>query len=287
MALLLAFVTALCETIKDISAKKVSKVFSPHHLLFFYKLVSVILLFPLAIFQWKFEPSASTLTITLMDGFLNIFAFLFYLRAISLSPVSLVVPLLSFSPALLLITSPLMLGETPSPMGLLGILLIVVGSYILYMEGRGLFSPIKALFRERGARFMLLTVLLWSITANLDKMGTKATSPITWVFLINSIVVVGMGIWLYASGRTISLQNKNGKRLKFPIIMGVADAVGAVFQMVAITMTLVPYVISIKRLSVLMSVIAGTTYLKEGRIIQRISGTILMLAGSTLILLTI
>ncbi len=283
MAFLLAFFTAVSETVKDISARKVSSRITPDYLLFMYKSISTIFIFPFAVLQWKFHLSAYTLLITLLDGFLNLLAFYFYLKAISLSPVSLVVPLLSFSPALLLITSPLILKEIPNPYGLAGVLLIVLGSYILYLNNQGILSPFKAMVEEKGARYMLLTVLLWSITANLDKIGVRATSPIVWVFLINFIVASGAGIWIYLKkGKTFRLK---GGEVRFPVIMGIFDAMGAVFQMIAITMTLVPYVISIKRLSVLLSVIAGTTYLKEGRIIQRTTGAALMLGGSILIIL--
>ncbi len=280
MAFLLAFITAIGETTKDIIARRVSPTTSVAGLLFWYKLFSILIVLPFALLSWRFENTPRTYLLVASDGLLNVFAFYFYLKALSLSPVSLMVPLLAFSPALLLITSPIILGEFPDSMGLAGILLITVGSYILYMEDSGDYlSPIKALLREKGSRYMLATVLLWSITANLDKLGTQATSPVVWVLLINIFVATGAFVMMK--------KRPDGKPSRFhpaSILMGLADGVGAVAQMTALRLTIVPYVISIKRLSVLMSVIIGTTFLGEGKALQRIIGTALMLTGSVLIL---
>ncbi len=281
MAFLLAFITALGETTKDIIARRISSTTSVAGLLFWYKTFSIATILPFALFTWRFENTLRTYILVASDGLLNVFAFYFYLKALSLSPVSLMVPLLAFSPVLLLITSPIMLGEFPDSAGLAGILLITAGSYILYMEDSGdILSPIRALLREKGSRYMLATVFLWSITANLDKMGTQASSPVVWVLLINIFVAAGAFLMMK---RTRS-EGASGFH-PASILMGVADGGGAVAQMTALKLTIVPYVISIKRLSVLMSVIIGTTFLKEGRALQRITGTALMLAGSILILL--
>ncbi len=281
MAFLLAFITALGETMKDIIARRVSPTIPVAELLFWYKLFSILIVLPFALLNWRFENTPGTYILVASDGLLNIFAFYFYLRALSLSPVSLMVPLLAFSPALLLITSPIMLGEFPDSMGLAGILLITAGSYILYMEDSGNpLSPIRALLREKGSRYMMATVLLWSITANLDKMGTRATSPVVWVLLINVFVAAGAFIMMRKGVKGDGFSRPHPAS----VLMGLADGVGAVAQMTALKLTIVPYVISIKRLSVLMSVIAGTTFLKEGKALQRITGTALMLTGSALIL---
>jgi len=280
VAFLLAFITAIGETTKDIIARRISPTMAVADLLFWYKLVSIIVILPFALLSWRFENTPRTYILAVSDGLLNAFAFYSYLRAISLSPVSLMVPLLAFSPVLLLLTSPLMLGEFPDSTGLAGILLITAGSYILYMENSGdPISPIRALLKEKGSRYMLLTVFLWSITANLDKLGTDATSPVVWVLLINLFV---------AAGAFIMMKKHSGRSLQFhpaSLVMGIADGIGAVAQMAALGLTIVPYVISIKRLSVLMSVIVGTTFLREGKALQRITGTALMLAGSILILI--
>src|SRR3989338_3641757 len=52
-----------------------------------------------------------------------------YIKSIKNSPLSLVAPLLSFTPVFLVLTSFVMLGEFPNLTGLIGILLVVAGTY--------------------------------------------------------------------------------------------------------------------------------------------------------------
>ena len=67
----------------------------------------------------------------LVGGGLNVFTNLIYMRAIKLSDLSITIPLITFTPLFMLITSPLILGEFPNLFGIAGIVLIVTGSYLL------------------------------------------------------------------------------------------------------------------------------------------------------------
>src|SRR3989338_6795227 len=60
----------------------------------------------------------------------EVLAWVFYIKAIRISPLSLVVPLLSLTPIFLIFTSFAILNELPGFIGFFGILLIVAGGFI-------------------------------------------------------------------------------------------------------------------------------------------------------------
>jgi uncharacterized membrane protein len=164
-------------------------------------------------------------------------------------------------------------------LGLLGILLIVLGSYFLNIQERhkGYILPFKALIRERGPRLMLLVALIWSITSNFDKIGIGHSSPIFWAVTVNVfIALVLLSIMLYRSGNNMRYIRTNFVAL-LPI--GVCAAATSIFQMVAISLTLVVYVIAIKRTSAIMSVLFGHFVFKEKGVRERLTGAVTMLAG--------
>lgn len=70
-----------------------------------------------------------------------------FIRAVKISPLSLTLPITTFTPVFLLITSPIIVGEFPKPLGVLGILSVVFGSYILNLSKRahGALEPIVLL----------------------------------------------------------------------------------------------------------------------------------------------
>lgn len=105
---------------------------------------------------------------------------LMYLKAIKETDLSLALPLMTFTPLFLLFTSPFMVGEVPSFMGCMGVILIVVGSYCLNIHTfhKGPWEPFKALVSSRGPRIMLACAFLFSFTCNFHKIALLESSPI-------------------------------------------------------------------------------------------------------------
>jgi uncharacterized membrane protein len=66
-----------------------------------------------------------------MSAALRLISLLLYQTAIQLSPLSTTIPYLSFTPAMLLATAYLMIGEVPSWSGLIGVMIVTFGGYLL------------------------------------------------------------------------------------------------------------------------------------------------------------
>ena len=83
-------------------------------------------------------------------------SWILYIKAIRISPLSLVVPLISLTPVFLVITSFVILGEIPTAIGFIGILLVVIGAYILNFKSlsKGILGPFRFIFREKGCSYM-------------------------------------------------------------------------------------------------------------------------------------
>lgn len=217
---------------------------------------------------------------------LNVLTTILYMQAIKDSDLSLTVPMVSFTPVFLLITSPLMLGEFPNLLGLLGVLFVVGGSYLLQIQKARIdpLGPFKALFREKGPRLMLLNAAIWSITANVDKHGIQHSSPFFWVVVTHTAITIGLLpiMLIRSSHRVHELRTQFGAL--FPI--GLVTSIALICQMAALTMTLVVHVIAIKRISTVLSVIWGAALFKEEGFGHRIGGVLIMLLGVFLITLS-
>ena len=105
------------------------------------------------------------LSIGVVSALLKAGSSIVYQRAMQLSPISLSIPYLAFTPTLLLITSYVLLGERPSWHGVVGVVVMTGGAYGLNAAGRGQSSPAgpgesasnekvieKELARARGAQ---------------------------------------------------------------------------------------------------------------------------------------
>lgn len=215
------------------------------------------------------------------DSAINIVAYLFYFRAFRLADASLVAPLVLLTPLLMLVTSPLMLGESVPPAGAIGVVFTVVGVGLLDAgEKPGRRLNFVTFLRNPGARAMLTTAALWSIAANIDRMGVLASTPLIWITgVTDAIALFALCYRLSRPHRPAGL-----RALRPAFLAGAAMSVGNTAQMWALTILFAPYVIAIKRLSALFTVLASGRLLKED-VGGRLPGAALMLAGAIIIAL--
>ena len=236
----------------------------------------------LAIDGWP-ELQPGLLPVLLVFSVMIAVGSLLIIRATRIAPLSTSMPVLSFTPAFLLVTSWVMLGERSGPQGTAGVLAIVVGAYVLNAHQRsvGLLAPLKALVTSRGSLYVLGTALIYAVTANLGKIGilkSSATFFTTASYLVVSLIVLPFML------RTTAGQARVLRAHARPLLlMGAAAAVMMICYAVAVQMTIVPYVVALKRTNGLFSVLFGLMLFGEGRIRQSLLGAAIMFAGVVLI----
>lgn len=215
----------------------------------------------------------------------EVLAWVFYIKAIRISPLSLVVPLISLTPVFLVFTSFVILDELPTMVGFFGILLVVVGAYILNLKSikEGILEPFKAIFKEKGCIYMIIVAFLFSITSNLGKILVLKSSPLFFSAIYYPLLAMTfLIICLFISKKNIAQLKSNFSNLFFT---GLFFGLMAIFHFLAIQLVIVPYMISIKRTSSIFSVLYGWLLFKEKNIRPRIIGALVMLIGSGLIIL--
>lgn len=204
-------------------------------------------------------------------------------KAFKESDASIVTPMFALSPMLVVGTSFLMLNEVPSLLGLAGVACITLGAYVLKIEeSTHVLDPFRKLWEERGVQLIIVVILIYSVTANIDKLGVQASSPVFWaltVYSLSSLFMFPVMVW-----RSDSWRGKLEKDWRPLAFLGLLGGASTVFQMMAIEITLVSYVIAIKRLSIPIAVVLSMFMLKEkDSFRERMEGSVLMVIGAILI----
>ncbi len=274
-----AFLTAFFKSTKDVFSKKGLKDIDEYIVAWALRFFALPFLLPLLFFI-KIPVIGNQFWLALfIGGSLNVVTTILYMKAIKVSDLSITIPMVTLTPLFLLITSPLIIGEFPNIFGIVGILLIVMGSYMLNIKkkSQGYFAPFKALLEEKGPRLMLIVAFIWSITANFDKIGLLNSSPIFWVIAINIFITLCMFPIMFYKSRGKIKQIPVNLHALLPI--GLFSSLALICQMTAISLTLVVYVISIERTSAIISVLFGYLIFKEKGIKERLMGVTIMLIG--------
>jgi len=239
-----------------------------------------------------------------IGGGLNILAFILYVKALKMADMSLTVPLVTLTPLFLLVTSPLIVQEWPTSADAAGVVLLIIGSYVLNLKAatdlvdlasgtahlsqsslqpsriQRLCGPLLAMARNPGSRMMLCVAFIWSITSNFDKIGVNNSSPLFWAIALFTVIAGGMVpfVFLRGEGRSKGF----GPLLAQWQLLGITggfNAIAVALQMLALTMAPVAQVIAVKRMSALISVLFGHFFFGEKGLKERLLGAVIMVSG--------
>ena len=215
---------------------------------------------------------------------LEIFAFFLYMRALKLSPLSLSLPFLAFTPVFMILTGRFILDETITTGGALGIGLIVAGAYVLNLSKTkmGLLGPIRAVIHEPGSWIMLSISFLYAFTAPIGKIAVLHSNPWFFAAVYNLVLtVIIVSFWPVAARGTgvLGIFNRPGPML----LLGLVASMENFCHMMAIAQVEAAYMIAIKRISLLLGVLYGAWWFGEQNITERLAGAAIMVAGVFLI----
>jgi len=202
-----------------------------------------------------------------------------YFRALQISPLSLCVPFLSFTPVFLIPTGFIILGELPLPSKAFGVALIVAGSLAMHRRlfAQGWLAPAKAVIREKGSRYMLLVSLLFSVTNTLDKKLVTMSDIFTEAFAYG----FGLSISFWIMGRVQRSDFAAAARgnWKWISLAATLDAVSLLFQLASYAYIAVVITVSIKRAGIVLSVLAGWLFFHERNITDKVIAASVMFCG--------
>lgn len=288
-----ALLSAFCVATTDPIAKRaLSKGADEYTVGWLMMAISVPFLVVYCLFNGGPAPATLPLLATLAAIIpFEIVAMVLYYKALKVADISLSVPFLALTPVFTVATSFMLLGERISLFGLAGVILITLGVYSLNLpEARsGLMNPIKAIFCNRGSRYMVVVAFIYSITSAMCKKAMILSNPQSVPFMYNLAITLGMApLVVYMSrrsrGRAPVGSVKRGLGLSY-LALGLLTALSSIFFFRALTASTVAYVISIKRLSLLISVGYGWLFFKERDIHIRFFSTLCMFLGVALILI--
>ena len=212
-----------------------------------------------------------------------------YVAAIRDHPLSLTLPYLAFTPVFVIGVAWGLLGEQVSARGVLGILLVVAGAWLLNSahahrrNWRGWIAPFVAILDEPGSRMMLAVAALYALTATLGKGAMRYLPPESFGAFYFALLglAVAVVIVLPRPDRLMRLARRPWAVLTVGGLLGVM-----VFtHFLAIQKVEVAYMIAVKRTSLLFGILYGALIFREPGMAARLPAGALMLVGVVVLVL--
>ena len=282
---LLSLISAFTLATSDALTKKALAKSNEYLVAWFRLLFSLPLLIVLFVFVPVPELDYGFYKAFLLALPLEIIAIVLYIKALRISPLSLTLPFLSLTPVVLILVSYVILGERVSFKGGVGILFITAGSYTLYLHKirGGILEPFRAITKEKGSLCMIIVAIIFSLTSSLGKMAIEHSSPLFFgitYFIAVTICFAPIALKMGAPELKSFVSERRFRSLLAP---GFFLSLMIASHMIAISLTKVAYMISIKRTSLIMGVIYGYILFKEKNMRERLTGASLMFIGFVMI----
>jgi drug/metabolite transporter (DMT)-like permease len=213
---------------------------------------------------------------------LSLLGVLWFMQALRCSPMSITVPLLSFTPVGATLLAWLLRHQVPTVFQGAGALLVVAGAVVMGTRSAQ-WPGLHAYARDRGVRYMLGAALVWSVTAILNQLALERGANAWYAPTLSLMVGLLMALVLLVRGQRPLLQDSFWKLVRCPrlslpalIIGGAALAI----ELEALRVAPVGFIEIIKRgLGMAGAILLGRLFFREPVSLPKILAVVLMTAG--------
>jgi uncharacterized membrane protein len=219
-------------------------------------------------------------TTAICVGFYPLNTFL-YVNALKHGELSKTVPLQSLGPFFGLLMGWIFVGQRPTLLATLGIMVVVIGVYVLNLKDRYLHNPLKIFTADKANLYTLLTVILSTAAGVLDIIAIRASEPIYYCF----VCTLGASIVLYITSLLFRVKEYAEVKQNIKSLSVAGTMFGGTFAMYLLALSTGPlaYVTAIRTSSMLIGTVIAGTYLKESITKVKIVALIFIGAGSVIL----
>ena len=188
------------------------------------------------------------------------------------------------APLFITLLAMLFLREQLTALGLMGILLIAGGLYLINTRSSGdLWKPLRQFFGNPLSRWALVTGFCISLYSTIDKMGIRYVPPFTYIYLVLLVALITFTPYILLSGKKASIAAEWRANKAGILVSGVAALLTYYLVLLALRISHVSYVGSVREMSVVFGAFLGSTLLGEGYGRIRVLASALVFLGILLI----
>jgi len=195
--------------------------------------------------------------------------------------ISSVGPLLSLSPLVLLVLASVFLGEKITIYQLMGIVLIIIGGYVITLKNWKRFLRPFTAIRTKFYLLIGLCIIAYSLGATILRVVMLNVDIITYMFFFSLFAFIILFLLMILRNRTQAVFNTYRSRWKIVILILGLALVSEVLHAWAFSMPdiMISLSIPVKRMSSLFMVLLGGTFFREKNLLQKSVASLLMIAG--------
>ena len=213
----------------------------------------------------------------ILSGFATGASWICYFKALSIGDVNKVAPIDKSSIILTVILAIIVFGETNNlAVKIIGTVLIGIGTYLMIEKK-------KTDKEAQGTKWMVyaaLSAVFAALTSVLAKIGISGVESNLGTTIRTAVVLLMAWIIVFSKGQHKELKTINKRELLFISLSGIATGASWLCYYYAVQTGVLSVVVPIDKMSILLTVLFSTVFLKEKLSKKAFVGLILMCMGT-------
>ena len=209
-------------------------------------------------------------------------SWLCYFKALQIGDINKVVPIDKSSIILTILLAFPFLKEEISPLKLICVLLIGIGTFLMITKKEGTKKDTEG---KKWLVYALLSAVFASLTSILGKIGISGINSNLGTAIRTIVVLIMAWIVVFATGKQHTVKQTDRKELGFICLSGIATGASWLCYYKALQDGLASVVVPIDKLSILITILFSWLVFHEKLSRKALLGLILVVAGTLLMLL--
>ena len=209
-------------------------------------------------------------------------SWLCYFKALQIGDINKVVPIDKSSIILTILLAFPFLKEEISPLKLICVLLIGIGTFLMITKKEGTKKDTEG---KKWLVYALLSAVFASLTSILGKIGISGINSNLGTAIRTIVVLIMAWIVVFATGKQHTVKQTDRKELGFICLSGIATGASWLCYYKALQDGLASVVVPIDKLSILVTILFSWLVFHEKLSKKALLGLILVVAGTLLMLL--
>ena len=285
----IALISAVLSAAAAVSQKKVLFKLDAMDFVLWISILNVVFSLPFFLSVDYHSLQTTNLLVLFGKSILGALSFICIMYALKNLEISGALPLMVLTPALVAIFAYIFIGDTLTAIQISGIVLLLIGTYILEMRpNQKLHEPFLVFKSSKYYYYIGFALLLFTISSILDKLllGKYKMPPMTFMaFQQFFYLVVISVIYIFTQRKQIQKKIKIDSSVWVWLIVIAILTMGYRYtQILAVKKGPVAAVLAVKRTSVFMAAVFGGRLFKESSLLQKTIATAIMVIGAILIM---
>lgn len=226
--------------------------------------------------------SMYTLVFLILSGCATGASWLCYFKALQLGDVNKITPIDKSSAVLTIILAFLFLGETPTSLMALGVIVFAIGTYLMIQKKVSESHDVKS---RLWLFYAILSAVFASLTAILGKIGIQGVESNLGTAIRTIVVLIMAWIIVFIQKKQVMIKSIDRKSMVFIALSGLATGLSWLCYYHALQIGKASMVVPIDQLSIVVSIAFSRIFLKERLSGKAFVGLILVVSGTMLLVL--